>query len=164
MKFCHKSDVGGVHLGVSDTTQLIAAITAIDAIATAPAEPVSRRARDGPRPGTSHWAVRDDSFGAIVTLGLGGVDVELIDRSISRLVLSLGDRRFRDGQRLPPGLLTGHSGSAPIDRGELIALLETVSSIMQGAPQITEIDLNPVRLGVAGWSYSMRSSCVAERE
>ncbi len=112
----HKTDVGGVHLEIREVSQLTAALAAIDAIPVGASSRYLVESQMTGGPELLVGAVRDPSFGPIITLGLGGVDVELINRSVSRLVpISVIDANEM-ADALPSALLEGHRGAAPLDR------------------------------------------------
>jgi acetyltransferase len=86
---------------------------------------------------------RDPAFGPVVALGPGGSDVERLGGPALRLA-PLG---LSDLDEMVAGLdsdLVGDQGPA------LCAILLAVSDLMMGAPQVAEVDLNPVRLTRSG--------------
>lgn len=54
-----------------------------------------------------------------------------------------------DGLRMLP-LLDGYRSSPPADRSALVELVERVSALADGVPEICELDLNPVKVLAAG--------------
>ncbi|UZN05221.1 acetate--CoA ligase family protein [Cellulomonas sp. S1-8] len=148
----HKSDVGGVHVGVGDGVGLERALDAIDAI---PADGgVSRRylLEELAAPGAELLvgAVRDPVFGPVVLLGLGGVAAELGGEPVLRLA-PLSDARAREMVRtLPPAVLAGFRGAPPVDVTGLAGVLRAVGDLISEHRDVTEVDLNPVRMTAAG--------------
>ena len=140
----HKRAAGGVHLGVHTGDELDAALDAIDAIDGRGAPPrylVEAEAGRGPE--LLVGGFRDPAFGPVVALGPGGSDVERLGGPALRLA-PLG---LSDLDEMLAGLhpdLVGDQGPA------LCTILLAVSDLMMGAPQVAEIDLNPVRLTRSG--------------
>lgn len=148
----HKSDVGGVRLGLADAAAVRRAAEEILAAAAA-ARPDARL--DGvtvepmvkPRHGRELMVgvVHDEVFGPAISVGLGGVLVELLaDTAVALPPLNwelAGDLldRTRAGRYLGP-----FRGAPAVDRDRVIQLLLRVSELVCELPGITELDLNPV--------------------
>jgi acetyltransferase len=143
----HKSDVGGVHVGVASDEAMEGALDAVDGLTS----------RDGPRylveemvgPGVELivGGTRDASFGPTVLLGLGGVTAEAIGDVAVRLApLSPEDAHEMIGELSGEKLLEGFRGHPAVDRDELVGLLLAVSGLLVARPEIAELDINPVRV------------------
>lgn len=151
----HKSDVGGVHVGVRSHADLDAALDAIDAIDGATAGRRYLVEEQAPR-GTELivGGVRDAVFGPVVLLGLGGVGVELGGGPGSEPVLRLAplsaERAAEMVDALPEAVLDGFRGAPPVDRAALATTLLAVSDVLTQHHDVTEIDLNPVRVTARG--------------
>jgi acyl-CoA synthetase (NDP forming) len=146
----HKSDVGGVELNLVDEAAVRAGFARIRASLAAKA----RDARfDGvavqpmAKPGVELIAgtFRDERFGAIVMLGLGGVLVE-VTKDTAIALAPIGGRealamieRLRGSQ-----ILRGVRGQPGADIDAIVSLVETVSGIAATHPEFVEMDLNPV--------------------
>ena len=90
-------------------------------------------------------ATADPSFGKVVAFGLGGVLVEVLKDITFRLApASRDDALSMIGGIAAAEILDGVRGSAPVDKGALAAIIETVSVLAADFPEIAEIDLNPV--------------------
>ena len=146
----HKSDVGGVHVGIRTEAELGLALAAIDRIPGAASDGPPRRyliekqAEKGIE--LIVGGIRDDAFGPVVLLGLGGVDVELGGEPILR-VAPIGEAEALSAvDELPASLLAGHRGAAAVDRVALARILVAVSTLIAEHGDIAEIDLNPVRV------------------
>ena len=147
----HKSDVGGVHVGVDGDERLATALSAIDAI---PGDPSGRRylLEEQASAGTELivGGIRDEAFGPTVLLSLGGVGVELGAEPILRLA-PIDHRAAVDAVReLPAAVLDGFRGAASVDVDALAEVIVAVGDLLAAQPTITEIDLNPVRATAAG--------------
>ena len=146
----HKSDVGGVKLGIKSEEEAARAFDEIRA-ALAKAKPgarfegatIERMAVGGVE--TIVGMTRDALFGPVVLFGLGGVAVELL-RDVSVRVAPLTDRDAEEmvhGIRSFP-LLEGYRGAPPANTESLLDLLHRVSRMVTELPEILELDLNPV--------------------
>ncbi|WP_243451170.1 acetate--CoA ligase family protein [Sphingosinicella sp. CPCC 101087] len=146
----HKTEAGGVLLGIGDADALAAAWgTLHDNIARA--EPdlvldgvlVERMAPRGLE--LMVGAKRDARWGPVVLVGLGGVWVEALgdvrllpaDMAEADIVEELG--RLRSAK-----LLGGFRGSPPRDVAAVARIASLVGRLMMTIPRIVEIDLNPV--------------------
>ncbi|HWX40481.1 MAG TPA: bifunctional GNAT family N-acetyltransferase/acetate--CoA ligase family protein [Blastocatellia bacterium] len=143
----HKSDVGGVMLGVApaDAGNAFAKLAADLAahgltLMAASVEPMARLGVEVIA-GVTH----DSVFGPLVGFGLGGFLVELLD-DIAFRVLPLTDRDAAAMIRATRAgrLLAGYRGSRPGDIAAVERLLLTLGALADLAPRIAEIDLNPV--------------------
>ncbi|HVA07283.1 MAG TPA: GNAT family N-acetyltransferase [Acidimicrobiales bacterium] len=146
----HKSDVGGVALGLDSPSAASEALVAIrrslnDAgLAEHTGEfLVQEQVVDGVEMivGVNH----DPAFGPLVLAGLGGTMVELLgdvairitplsDTDVDEMLRSL--RSYR--------MLTGYRNSPPLDVAAFAELLHRVSALVEDVPELTELDLNPV--------------------
>ncbi len=146
----HKSDVGGVHVGVRSAEDLDAALRAIDAVPGA--EPrrylLEEQAPDGVE--LLVGGLRDPVFGPVVVLGLGGVDVELAGSVATRVAPVTPAAARAMVRALPAPLLTGHRGQPPVDVDALASVITAVGEVLTSYGDVTEIDLNPVRMTAAG--------------
>lgn len=142
----HKSEVGGVHVGVSSPGALEQALDAIDSLS------VDGHARylveEMAAPGIELilGGTRDPSFGPTVLLGLGGVTAEAIGDVALRLApLSEADAREMVEELSGKKLLEGFRGQPAVDRGDLADALLAVGGLLVARPEIAELDINPIR-------------------
>jgi succinyl-CoA synthetase beta subunit len=88
--------------------------------------------------------VRDPKFGPVVMCGLGGVFVEVVkDITFKLPPLSRDDAREMIGHLRGQKLLTGYRGAPPVEIEPLVHALVRVSQLVEEAPQIRELDINP---------------------
>jgi acyl-CoA synthetase (NDP forming) len=150
----HKSDVGGVILGLATPE---AVQTAVDTLV---ARMQQRGARlDGillQRQVSSGiealvGATADPMFGPLVVCGLGGTLVELLHDVAFRLtpVTDIDATEMLTTLRANV-LLDGYRGAPPGDRAALITLLLRVSALLECVPELQECDLNPVKVLAPG--------------
>ncbi len=144
----HKSDVGGVVLGLKDEAALRDAFRKLRAIEDA------RGFRHGgalvcamaPK-GTEViiGVTRDAQFGHAVMFGMGGILVEVLkDVSLRMVPLKATDAADMIAEVKGSAVLRGIRGSKPADVEALKQLLLRVSELVQKHPEIEEMDLNPV--------------------
>ena len=146
----HKTDVGGIELGLTSPQEVAEAIERIRAAMTAAgvgehAESflVQEMVDDGTEMvvGVTH----DPSFGPIVMTGMGGTFVEL-QRDVAVRITPLTDRDVSEmlaSLRMAP-VLSGYRGAPPADVPALKDLLYRVNAMVEDLPEVTELDLNPV--------------------
>lgn len=154
----HKSDVGGVRLNVSgaaaiekESAALLAHIAATCPGADVAGVLVTPMAARGVE--VVIGVTEDPQFGRFLMFGLGGVFVEVLKDVVFRaLPICRADAEgMLDGIR-GKGLLEGARGARPVDREGLVELLLKVSDLAMAAPDIVEIDLNPVIVNAEGYA------------
>lgn len=154
----HKTEVGGVMLGIADDDALREAWQRIhgNAAQHRPDAKIDGLLIEAMAPAggveTLVGVSRDPVLGPVLTFGLGGVHVELF-RDVARRVLPLSRREaeamVREIRAFP--LLDGLRGRPKADVPALIDLLLKVSDFVAAhAAQIDEMDLNPVWVGPLG--------------
>lgn len=145
----HKSDVGGVVLGITDEGQLADAYLQMSE-SLGPSVAVSAMAPPGIE--VSVGFVRDDAFGPLVVVAAGGTLVELLaDRVIACPPLSRRHaRELVDSLRIRP-LLDGWRGAPPVD---VEALIDVIVAIAMMAVELGEmfdaVEANPVIVSPLG--------------
>ena len=146
----HKSDIGGVIMGLHSPLAVAeAAVTLADRARTAGAALegvlLQREVQGGIE--ALVGVTTDPTFGPLLVCGLGGVMVELIHDVAFRLspVTDIDAREMLATLRTCR-LLDGYRGAAPGDREALVAVLQRVSALIEAIPELTEMDLNPVKV------------------
>lgn len=146
----HKSDIGGVIMGLHSPLAVAeAAVTLAERARNAGAELegvlLQREITGGIE--ALVGVTTDPTFGPLVVCGLGGVMVELIRDVAFRLTpVSDIDAQEMVGSLKSARLLDGYRGAAPGDREALISLLQRISALVDAIPELTEMDLNPVKV------------------
>ncbi|EMQ96717.1 CoA-binding domain-containing protein [Paeniglutamicibacter gangotriensis Lz1y] len=147
----HKADVGGVHTNIRTPDQLDVALDVIDRIPNRSSGRYLLERQAGYGVELIVGGVRDAAFGPVVALSLGGTDVEISNVSPQLRVAPLSRPAAIDMVLgLPPALLAGHRGSPPIDPEAVADILLAVSELLMTYSDITEVDLNPVRITAEG--------------
>jgi acyl-CoA synthetase (NDP forming) len=146
----HKSDVGGVRLGLESKEDVERAFDEImDAVRAA--QPDARIdgvavQRMAP-PGTEVIVgmSKDPQFGPVMMFGLGGILVEVL-KDVAFRIVPLEPKDAREMVREIKGfpVLEGVRGQPPADVAALENLILKLSDFIEDHPEIEELDLNPV--------------------
>jgi acetyl-CoA synthetase (ADP-forming) len=152
----HKSDVGGVVLGLENEEQVRRAFADIGRRLD---ERGLRSQMDGvtvqPMVADGVEAIvgmtQDPSFGPVLMFGLGGVYVELL-RDVTFNVAPVTDKDVREmvGSVRGSKLLEGWRGAPAADRAALETAILRLSQVVGEVPEIAELDLNPLKVLPAG--------------
>lgn len=153
----HKTEVGGVRLNVGSPE---AAHEAYEALVANAARARPDAVLDGVLVEKMYTAKgremligvhRDPAFGAVMTLALGGIFVEMLKDATHRLIpISHDDALAMVGELKHSEILRGYRGAPPADIDALADLLLRVSDFVSTHPNIAEADFNPVWVGPAG--------------
>jgi acyl-CoA synthetase (NDP forming) len=146
----HKSDVGGVKLGLTSAAEVEVAFNDITA-AVKTAQPDARiegvAVQKMAPPGTEVIVgmSKDPQFGPVLMFGLGGILVEVL-KDVAFRIVPLEPRDARQMVREIKGfpVLEGIRGQPPADLAALEKLILQVSDFVEAHPEIDELDLNPV--------------------
>ncbi len=96
-------------------------------------------------------AIQDPLFGPLIACGTGGVLVDVLADTAFRLhPLSASDARDMIDELRGSRLLRGYRGAPPADEAALRDVLLRVSDLVSAAPEIQELDLNPVIVLASG--------------
>jgi acetyltransferase len=161
----HKTDIGGVRVGLEDPQSVR---DAFDLITYRAARYVPEARLWGclvqkmARPGLEVLIgmVRDPQFGPLVTFGLGGIYVEVLKDAAFRLApFSRAEAEAMLTELRATALLEGVRGQPPVDREALIDALLRVGQLVTDFPEIDELDINPFMVyehGQGGMALDMR--------
>jgi acyl-CoA synthetase (NDP forming) len=146
----HKSDSGGVRLGLSNVVQVGRAYSEILAAIKkhhpkAKIEGISVQKMAHPGIEVIIGMTKDEQFGPVLMFGLGGILVEVL-KDVSFRIVPLTKRDASQMIKEIKGypLLEGYRGQEPADIPFLEALILKVSDFIDKNPEIKELDLNPV--------------------
>ncbi|BBD08895.1 acetate--CoA ligase alpha subunit [Desulfovibrio ferrophilus] len=153
----HKSDVGGVRVGLEDEAAVRSAfldVTSRAARLRKDASITGCLVQSMAPKGSKEVIIgfkRDPQFGALIMFGLGGIYVEVLKDIAFRLApLSMDDaaEMIREIKSYP--LLRGVRGEPPVDFKTIEDILLTMSQLAQDFPDIYEAEFNPVLVNHEG--------------
>jgi acetyltransferase len=140
----HKTDMGGVTLGLNDATAVRHEAAAMLARVGCPARLFVQRMVSGGLE-VILGGKRDRSFGPVVMFGLGGIYVEVFGDVAFRVApLSRADAEEMIEEVRGKRLLEGVRGKPPMDRETLIKALLSLSRMLVENHRLTEVDINPL--------------------
>jgi acetate---CoA ligase (ADP-forming) subunit beta len=146
----HKSDAGGVKIGIKDAREVKKAYEDIMA-SVVKKEPKARiqgvTVQPIARPGVEViiGVLRDPQFGPVIMFGLGGIFVEVLkDVSFRLIPIEKRDAAEMIEEIKGKALLNGYRGQEPAGKEALVDVLLKVSALVEKTPDIKELDLNPV--------------------
>jgi acyl-CoA synthetase (NDP forming) len=146
----HKSDAGGVKVGLKNKTEVGRAYKEIVASVrqkcpAAGIEGVSVQSMARPGIEVIIGMSKDPQFGPVLMFGLGGILVEVL-KDVSFRIVPLTRRDAKEMIREIKGypLLDGYRGQEPANIPFLEELLLKISGFAEQNPQIKEFDLNPI--------------------
>jgi acyl-CoA synthetase (NDP forming) len=146
----HKTDVGGVALGLASPAEVARAAAAmvtrvrarrpdavIQGLLVQPMAPPGKELLLG--------AVRDAQFGPLVMVGFGGIYVEVLRDTATRLApVSPAEALQMLDELKMAVLLRGVRGEPPVDRTALAETISRVGQLAVDCPDLVELDLNPL--------------------
>jgi acetyltransferase len=138
----HKSDVGGVMLNLGNHEEVEDAFNRLMAIPEATGVMIQPMLK-----GLELFVgiKREDPFGHLVLIGMGGIFIEVLHDVQSGLVpLSEPEITWMMGNLKGAKLLDGIRGQRPVSKAAWISLIQSVSDLAICVPEIVEMDLNPV--------------------
>ncbi len=147
----HKSEGGGVVLGLRDEAEARAAYDAMVVRLAPPAVSVEAMVDTASGVELILGCVRDPRFGPVLMVGLGGVFAEVLADTALAIapVSAAGARRLLMSLRAAP-LLLGARGRDPVDLDGLADTISRVSHLAAAHPEVAELELNPVFAGGSG--------------
>jgi acyl-CoA synthetase (NDP forming) len=146
----HKSEAGGVKLGLMNSTQAGKAYSEMMAsikkrYPEARIQGVSVQGMARPGVEVIIGMTRDAQFGPVLMFGLGGILVEVLQDVSFRIVpLTRRDAREMISEIKGYPLLTGYRGQEAASIACLEDILVKVSELVEKNPEIKVLDLNPV--------------------
>jgi acetyl coenzyme A synthetase (ADP forming)-like protein len=142
----HKSDIGGIALDLSTEEEIRKAFHRVTSVVDDAGGVLVQEFIGG-----GHEVIigmtEDPSFGPLILFGLGGIFVELIGDASFRIhpITDLdATEMIRDVKAAR--LLDGYRGEPPGDVAALEEAILRVSALIEALPEVTEMDLNPVKV------------------
>ena len=147
----HKSDVGGIALGLNDPGAVRAAYQTMEARLGAQMGGAVVQPMAAPGVEAIVGLVADPEFGPVVMAGLGGIMTDLLrDREFAVPPLEPGAADAMVASLRAAPLLDGYRGAPKADRQALVTVIETVARVAEEIPELAELDLNPILVGPSG--------------
>jgi len=142
----HKSDVGGVALGVEGDPDVEAAFQRVTGAVDQFDGVLIQEFIEGGHEVLIGMAF-DPNFGPLVAFGLGGVYVELL-KDVSFRIYPITDTDSAEMIRETKGhkILEGYRNNPEGDIEALEDALQRVSALITEMPELTEMDMNPVKV------------------
>lgn len=152
----HKSDIGGVRVGLRTDEEVAHAFSTIVANATRympDAKIWGVAVQEMVKPGREVilGVTHDPQFGHLIMFGLGGIYVEVLKDvafRVAPLTRSEARQMVREIRSFP--LLAGVRGQQPADLEAITDALLRVSQLVTDFPEIIELDVNPLVVNPAG--------------
>jgi succinyl-CoA synthetase beta subunit len=147
-KFPHKSEIGGVYVNLANDGDIERAFLKLDHL--------RKQLDDGAKiimepmaPAGAELFIgylRHVQFGPVMSIGLGGIFLELTEDVAFRL-LPAKEADFREmlaELRSWPKLKAGFRNLPPADERQMVSLMQHVADFVLSRPDVKELDLNPV--------------------
>ena len=148
----HKSDAGGVIVGIGSKKAALGAFTKIIDGAKAynpDAEVTGVIVEQQAEPGLELiiGGRTDPAFGKLITFGMGGTMVELM-RDVTLRLLPVTEEEIREmiHEINAYPLIAGYRGSKPKDENALVQIIANISRFFMENDNVVEFDINPLRL------------------
>ena len=141
----HKSDAGGVALGVADPEELAQRLAGMATRLSPEAYSVERMAPLGDGIELIAGCRRDARFGPIVLVGIGGLYAELLS-DVAVALAPVGETAAEELLRSLRGapLLLGARGRPALSLAAAAAGIAALSRLAAAHPEIAEIEINPL--------------------
>ena len=150
-KILHKSDIGGVKVGISSAEEAKSTYDEIIANAKA-AHPdiipdgveVQKMMDSGEE--VIVGMIRDEQFGPMIAFGMGGIYVNLIEDVSFNLAKGMSSQEIDEqiNTTKVSQLLAGYRGEAACDVEEVKEAIKRVARLTLDFPEISELDINPI--------------------
>ena len=145
----HKSDAGGVLLGLPDAAAVATAARTMGARFPGAALLVQTMVTGGVE--LIVGAQRTRATGPVIMLGIGGIFAEVLDDVVfCRAPASPEAVRAALGRLRAQRLLDGYRGMPAVNRDAVATIAARLSEVVAANPSIVEVDLNPVIAGPDG--------------
>ncbi|WP_328519836.1 bifunctional acetate--CoA ligase family protein/GNAT family N-acetyltransferase [Kribbella sp. NBC_00359] len=145
----HKTDIGGVRVGLANSVQVATAYDEVVAAAGDPQVVVQAMAPGGTE--LVIGVVRDRLFGPLLMAGSGGILTDLLaDRQWRGLPLTdLDAIETLHSLRCAP-LLAGYRGAQAADQEAVLDVIHRIAWLAEQIPELAELDINPLIAGPSG--------------
>ena len=138
----HKSDVGGVELNISNDIELINSFNILMKIKGATSVLIQPMIK-----GIELFvgAKKESNYPHVIMCGLGGIFVEILkDVKVKMIPVSKDDAVDMITKLKSYPILKGVRGEQGINIEDFAAIINKISALLQIAPEIAELDINPL--------------------
>jgi acetyl coenzyme A synthetase (ADP forming)-like protein len=147
----HKTDVGGVKLGLADDGAIRAAFASLQQALGDRLEAVLVQRMLPAGVEMVAGGINDPALGPVIMGGTGGVLVELFADTVFRMCpLTEPDAEEMVAEMKGRALLRGYRGAMPADEAAYRRVLLAISQLLDVCPEIHEMDINPIIVGADG--------------
>ena len=147
----HKTDVGGVKLGLADDGAIRAAFASLQKALGDRLEAVLVQRMLPAGVEMVAGGINDPALGPVIMGGTGGVLVELFADTVFRMCpLTEPDAEEMVAEMKGRALLRGYRGATPADEAAYRRVLLAISQLLDVCPEIHEMDINPIIVGADG--------------
>ena len=139
----HKTDVGGVQLGLADAHAVSDAVAEMSDLSVSF---LVERMVQGVVAELIVGVARDEQFGPYLLVGSGGIFVEMMRDSVSLLLPTTNERVLEAFSKLKCApLLKGFRGAPPADLEAAAGAIMAIAALVENDPEaIVELDINPL--------------------
>ncbi|HLI46004.1 MAG TPA: acetate--CoA ligase family protein [Geobacterales bacterium] len=143
----HKSDIGGVILGIRNENELISSLEKISKIAESKAIKlegylIEEQAKQGIE--IIVGMIKDRVFGNVLMFGLGGIYTEAF-KDVNFLILPASKKDYMNLiMNTKIGKIISNSRGKTIAVDAILQILTKVSELIEENPEVIEMDLNPI--------------------
>jgi acyl-CoA synthetase (NDP forming) len=146
----HKSDAGGVALGIANEGALGDALASM-ATLSAEGYSVERMAPVGDGVELIAGCIRDPRFGPIVLVGIGGIYAELLkDTAVALAPVDAPQAEELVRSLRGAAILEGARGRPPVDVPAAAEAVAALSRLAASRPDLAEIEINPLLVTSSG--------------
>lgn len=166
----HKSDIGGVIVGIKSPEELKHAFKQMmDSVqAKAPQALIAGISVQKMLETIDYEVIlgakKDKDFGSVIIFGMGGIGTEIfkdISIGIPPLNQTLAHRLMEETQVYK--MLQGFRGKTPADMIQLEQILVNFSNLVIDFPEISEMDINPLAIA-GGKAYALDARIIIEKD
>jgi acetate---CoA ligase (ADP-forming) len=162
MGLLHKSDVGGVRLGIADAEQLRAEHQAMVEALAPPAVTVEEMVDIADGVELIVGVRRDERFGPVAMVGIGGLLTEVLD-DVATALAPVDAARAREMllSLRSAALLTGVRGRPPVDLAAVAEQVARITRLACAHPEVADLEVNPL-LATAEGAVALDARAIAQ--
>lgn len=141
----HKSDSGGVALGIADPDELVRVVTDMDNRLAAPGYSIEAMADLSNGVELIVGVQSDPHFGPVAMVGIGGIFTEVLgDVSFALAPVNHATARAMLTRLRAAAVLSGARGRAPVDLDAAAEAIVAITRFAAVHPEVSELEVNPL--------------------